>query len=358
MELTVKQKEGFDLLYKFITNDYKNPKHPNVFILDGFAGTGKSTLVSMFISAFKLKYKFAVITYTGKASQVLVKKGLPNAQTIHSYLYNCMENDKGELEYELKDKIFFNDDVVIVDESSFIYDELYADLCSRCKKIIFVGDSFQLSLNRSEILNEVDFRLDEVLRFQGAILDLATNVRVNNFVPKAEWVDWSEVAKYDILICYKNSTRQLLNLGYRRYVLGKTDYVSKGERIMFLTNTKDLYIDNDLVMNGTIIELKSTPIVRPYKDFTCFYYNNVYFHFGEKPVFIHKGYISSRKLSDYDIRVLPVCYAYAITCHKSQGSEWNNVMLLNESKDAHYTYTGITRAKNNIKVIFGVKKPL
>lgn len=357
MELTTKQKEGFDLLYKFITGKYNNKAHPGVFILDGFAGTGKSTLLSKFISTVQTSYRCAIITYTGKASQVLAKKGLPRAQTIHSYLYNCTENSKGELEYELKDRIFFNEDFVIVDESSFIDDNIYNDLCSRCKKIIFIGDSFQLSLNRTSILDVVDFRLDEVLRFQGEILDLAEKVRVNNYVPKAEWVDWSEVANYDILICYKNNTRQLLNLGYRRNILGKTGYVSKGEKIMFLTNTKDIYLGEDLIMNGTITELDADPIPRFYTNFVCFYYKNIYFHFGEKPMFIHKGQISPRKLSDFDIRVLPVTYAYAITCHKSQGSEWDNVLLVNESKDPHYTYTGITRAKDKIKVIFGVKKP-
>ena len=188
-------------------------------------------------------------------------------------------------------------------------------------------------------------------------MDLAEKVRVNNYVPKAEWVDWSEVANYDILICYKNNTRQLLNLGYRRNILGKTGYVSKGEKIMFLTNTKDIYLGEDLIMNGTITELDADPIPRFYTNFVCFYYKNIYFHFGEKPMFIHKGQISPRKLSDFDIRVLPVTYAYAITCHKSQGSEWDNVLLVNESKDPHYTYTGITRAKDKIKVIFGVKKP-
>ena len=358
MELTTKQKEGFDLLYKFIQGDYKNPKHPKTFILDGFAGTGKSTLLSKFISTVQNKYRVAVLTYTGKASQVLVKKGLPRAQTIHSYLYNCMENSKGELEYELKDEMFFSEDFVVVDESSFIDDNIYEDLCSRCRRIIFVGDSFQLSLNRTSILNEVDFRLDEVLRFEGDILNLATNVRVNNYMPKADWIDWSEVAKNDILICYKNATRQMLNLGYRKYVLNKTGYVSKGEKIMFLTNTRDLYIGEDLIMNGTIIQLECDPLPRTYKNFVCFYYKDIYFHFGEKPMYIHSGYVVPHKVSDYDIKVLPATYAYAITCHKSQGSEWNNVLLVNESRDAHYMYTGITRAKENVKVIAGVKKPL
>lgn len=356
MELTVKQKEAFNLIYNFITGEYKNPKHPKVFILDGFAGTGKSTLLSKFISTVQNRYRISVITYTGKASQVLVKKGLPGAQTIHSYLYNCVENEKGELEYTLKDPMFFEDDFVVVDESSFIGDSIYEDLCSRCKKIIFVGDSFQLSLDRSEILNEVDYKLDEVLRFQGEILDLATKVRVNNFSPKAEWINWQEASKYDTIICYKNNTRQMLNLNYRRNVLGKTGYVSKGEKIMFLSNTRDCYVEDDLVLNGTIIQLDSDPLPRFYKDFVCFVYKGIYFHFGDKPLFIHRGTIVPHKLSEYDIRVLPATYAYAITCHKSQGSEWDNVLLVNESRDVHYMYTGITRAKNNIKVIFGVKQ--
>ena len=74
-------------------------------------------------------------------------------------------------------------------------------------------------------------------------------------------------------------------------------------------------------------------------------------------MFLSKGKVVSRRFSVADIMIIPVCYAYAITCHKSQGSEWNNVLLMNESRDAHYTYTGITRAKENVKVIYGVKKP-
>lgn len=357
--LTKEQQDCVELMKCFVYGSYKNPLHDRVFILDGFAGTGKSTLVSCFLESMKNQnYSYVVLTYTGKASKVLYDKGLKEAQTIHSYIYDFTLDKYGNPKYFLRDKedIRFNVDFVVVDESSFISDKIYDDLLKVCSKIIYVGDSYQLSIERTTKLNDLDFNLTEPLRFQGYINELATKTRENNAVPSSEIISNVKLSKdYDIMICYRNTTKDSLNLAYRKYVLGKTGFLSKCEKIMFLNNSKDYTINGEPIINGLIITLKSDPRIIRKAQYTYFEYYGLYFWFGSTFLFIDPDtrWITNRYNSNY-IRVFPITYAYAITCHKAQGSEWNNVLLLTESVDPHYLYTGITRARKKITLCKGV----
>ena len=357
--LTKEQLECKELMAKFIKGKYKNPDHERVFILDGFAGTGKSTLVSQFLKEVSSRYTYNVLTYTGKASRVLFEKGLKGAQTIHSFLYDVKNDEFGNPEYFLKDinDMLFKVDVVIIDESSFISDDIYEDLLSRCKKVIFVGDSYQLSLDRSDKLSKIDYKLDTPLRFQGSICELATLVRTTNKTPDITGVaSWEDASHYDIIICYRNNTRVSLNMGYRKYILGKTGTVSSGEKIMFLNNSRDYFINGEPIINGLILTLDRDPRIITKGKYSYFEYKGIYFWFGTKFLFLNEdtGWVSER-YSRFDTRIFPVTYAYVITCHKAQGSEWDNVLLLTESTDPHYTYTGVTRAKERITLCRGIK---
>lgn len=357
--LTKDQLECKDLMIQFLKGRYKNPNHPKVFILDGFAGTGKSTLISQFLKEVGNRYAYNVLTYTGKASRVLFEKGLKGAQTIHSFLYEVETDEFGNPEYFIKDinNSIFNIDFVIVDESSFISDKIYNDLLSRCNKIIFVGDSYQLSLDRSDKLSEIDYKLDKPLRFQGVISELATSIRESEKTPEiSSFASWNDTKNYDIIICYKNVTRLNLNMGYRKYVLNKTGTISAGEKIMFLNNSKDYFINGEPIINGLILTLDKDPLIFTKGRYTYFEYKGIYFWFGTKFLYLDEdlGWVSER-YSRQDTRIFPVTYAYVITCHKAQGSEWDNVLLLTESQDPHYTYTGVTRAKNKITLCRGIK---
>lgn len=373
MELTTKQQEVMQLLEDFIEGRYVNPERPNALVVDGFAGTGKSTTVSLFLDKMSKRGKsFAVLTYTGKASQVLQEKGLDIARTIHSFLYSAQVKPDGSVEYILKDINdpyceFDDHDFIIIDESSFISDKIYQEFDENCKKIIYIGDSYQLSLERTDKLSNPDISLTEPLRFalESPIGKLANDIREQNKLPftyKYDFsVNWEEAKDYDIIICYKNATREMLNLNYRRNVLGATGYVDQGEKIMFLSNSQNEYVkDNNKlykIVNGLIITLETKPIVvREYNrgNAVVFKYKNLFFSFSDKTRYIKlkNGQFFFVKYPDNQTYLVhPVTYAYAITCHKSQGSEWNNVILMRESNDPHYLYTGVTRAKENLKLV-------
>ena len=358
--LTKAQSDCLELMKCFVYGSYKNSNHSRVFILDGFAGTGKSTLVAQFLEEMKKQnYTYVVLTYTGKASKVLFDKGLKEAQTIHSYIYDFEIDSKGNPKYFLRDEEDprFNVDFVLIDESSFISDRIYDDLMTVCNKVIFVGDSYQLSLERTDKLEQVDFKLSEPLRFQGYINDLATKTRETNKLQNESVIPSVDLSNnYDIIICYRNNTKDMLNMKYRKDVLGLDGTIKAGEKIMFLNNSKDYLINGEPIINGLILTLKYTPRTIKKAQYTYFEYNRLYFWFGSKFLFIDPNtrFITDRYNKDY-IRVFPVCYAYAITCHKAQGSEWNNVLLITESSDPHYLYTGITRAKKAITMTRGVK---
>lgn len=373
--LTDKQKEVLNLLEDFVYGRYKNPERPNVLVIDGFAGTGKSTTISIFLEDMKRRRKdYAVLTYTGKASQVLQEKGLSVARTIHSFLYDTIVEPNGTITYKLKDPFSpfceFDKDFIIVDESSFIDDKIYQELDENCRKIIYVGDSYQLSLNRTNKLENPDISLDEPLRFalESDIGKLANDIRVQNRLPwsftYSSEIDWEEASKYDIIICYRNNTRNMLNLNYRRQVLGTTGYVGKGEKIMFLSNSMQATINDrgkDLrIVNGLIITLEEKPTVirEMMGDGVIFKYKGLLFSFKENIQLckIKNGQFIYQKYQDGQTEIIhPVTYAYAITCHKAQGSEWDNVLLLRESNDPHYLYTGVTRAKENLRIVGKVK---
>lgn len=370
-DLTEKQLEVFHLLKDFISGKYINPNHPKVLVIDGFAGTGKSTVISIFLEEMKKKGKdYAVLTYTGKASQVLQEKGLDIARTIHSFLYNVIVGKDGKISYELKDPFDpycdFDKDFILVDESSFIDDKIYSELYDNCKKIIYVGDSYQLSLDRTNKLSDVDISLTEPLRFalESSIGKLANDIRMQNRLPytyKYEFkIPWERTKDFDIMICYRNNTRNMLNMNYRRNVLGTVGLVGQGEKIMFLNNSMYESIwdrgKSLRIVNGLIITLESKPLViREYGgDGVIFKYQDKLFSFGNKLKFvkIKNGQFFYIKYQDGESLVVhPVTYAYAITCHKAQGSEWDKVLFIKESGDPHYLYTGVTRAKSEIKII-------
>ena len=370
-DLTIKQKEVLQLLEDFVSGKYQNPLHPKVLNIDGFAGTGKSTVISIFLEMVKRRLEYSVLTYTGKASQVLQEKGLDSARTIHSFLYDYFIKPDGTPDYILKDPddpfCQFDNDFILIDESSFINDKIYEELYANCRKIIYVGDSYQLSLDRTTKLTDVDISLTEPLRFalDSKIGKLANDIRVQNRLPYTHTYDfsipWEELVNYDIVICYRNNTRNMINLNYRRNILGTVSYVGRGEKIMFLSNSMTDTINDrgkDLrIVNGLIITLESKPIIirEAYgKDGVIFKYKNKLFSFGEKLriVKLKNGHFFYVKYQDGEtIPVHPVTYAFAITCHKAQGSEWNNVLLIKESSDPHYLYTGATRAKESIRIV-------
>lgn len=128
MELTQKQQEGL----KLTLERYKNGER--YVVISGYAGTGKSTLVKFIISALQQEYDIdpetdvVYTSFTGKATQVLQKKGNKNVSTLHKLLYEWYPRKDGTF---FKRPISYLDfKIVVVDEVSMVPMELMTLLFS------------------------------------------------------------------------------------------------------------------------------------------------------------------------------------------------------------------------------------
>lgn len=341
---------------------YENEKH-RVFIISGFAGCGK-TYTAKGIPEMLDLMMVSFLAPTGKAARVLHD----SAQTIHSYLYMC-EQDKetGELHFLKKPRHEFFDQLLIVDEISMVNDDLMDDLRALNIPIIGLGDSAQLKPVNGDnsILDKPDIFLTKVYRNGGGILELATDLRngEDDLIKKYDSVYYRkafymDIKKYDedsIVICRFNSTRQKVNKMIRKQVYNYDSLLETGEKLMILNNDRDVGL-----FNGSIVEL-----------ITILYLNTTE-GIGEILVKRDDGFNIPIKV-DVDILLgreakpkrfrkknenkepyLDVDYAYAITCHKSQGSEYEKVFLINQGQyfDDHqnWLYTAATRAKKKLYI--------
>lgn len=342
-------------------NEPEGENQRQFFIIDGFAGTGKTTVISHFLKSLKNIF-YIVMTYTGKASVVLMDKGTPS-QTIHSYLYEPVRltfeqkqelGTKDDVIYKLKSPEEYEGDLLVIDESSFISKKLWDDLLTTRKRMIVLGDKFQLSIDGSKKF-EPDFRLTEVLRqaLDNPIISDATNIRRlrsvgRNLISKLE----HPLDYYDQILCSTNKTRKLINETYRKIILNrKSDEPEIGDRIIFLQNNRE-----DGIFNGLMDEIdEELKVFEDWKKAIIYWWEErrIFIHFGDKAFNIKVDFFRGtyRKVDGYGqdvFTVHPVDYGYCITGHKSQGSEWDKVLILKEGswlETPSFFYTCITRAR-------------
>lgn len=398
MELTEKQQLGLRIALERYLN------HEKYTIISGYAGTGKSTLVKFIISALSQyginpEEDVVFTSFTGKATQVLQKKGNKNVSTLHRLLYEFKPRSDGTFYRQAKIDLFPYK-IVVVDECSMAPKELLQQLFKHNVYIICLGDPGQLPpVNKDDdnhLLDNPHIFLDEVMRqaAESEIIQLSMKIRngepINNFcgkevqvISKAElntgMLQWA-----DQVLCATNSTRVALN-NQMRDLLGRGDMPEDGDKIICLRNYWD-YIseegENPLV-NGTIGFLRNSfesfhqlPIylgVKPERfpvvisDFITDS-NESYGHLTMDKRMILEGEptlnwkdsfkVSSARKGMYRHLVpMNFTYGYAITGHKSQGSEWNKVLVIEErfpfDKEEHqrWLYTCVTRAAEKLVLV-------
>ena len=119
-QLTLEQEDTIKYLSKFVTSI----NNRSIFILKGYAGTGKTTLISALVKSLPLLNKRSVLMApTGRASKVLSKHSKKSASTIHKKIYWIRTNKKGNTFIKLKDNTHSNT-IFIVDEASMIAENL------------------------------------------------------------------------------------------------------------------------------------------------------------------------------------------------------------------------------------------
>lgn len=392
MELTIKQQLG---LKEILQRHKKGEKYT---VISGYAGTGKSTLVKFAIAALGVEdSKVAYATYTGKAAEVLRKKGNAGACTLHKLLYDHRPLPSGGF-WRLP-KTSLDVTIVVVDEVSMVPKSMIDLLLKHKVYVIFLGDPFQLpQIDKNEenhLLEHPHVFLDEIMRqaAESEIIQLTMKIRGGeniNFTKGKEVIVLPQkelttgcLTWADQIIVATNATRQTIN-GQVREILGYQGLPQDGERMICLKNYWDDFNDNgDALVNGT------TGIVKnPFESFRripkfikndrhdlpiiqCDFYadgSNMPFESVEMDKdMITKGIpcidwrVSYQlgKLKDKygELRPKEFAFAYAITGHKSQGSEWDKVLVIEErfpfdkTEHARWLYTTCTRSCSKLVLV-------
>jgi ATP-dependent exoDNAse (exonuclease V) alpha subunit len=447
---TIKQDSFFQKIAVFITNT----NNDEIFVLKGYAGTGKTTVISTIVNNLvEINKKYILLAPTGRAAKVIANYSNKPAFTIHKKIYFPKKSSGGGVAFTMQQNKHKNT-IFIVDEASMISDvaaeskmyengSLLDDLISyiysgeNCKMIL-LGDTAQLppiNLDISPALNtdtlelnydkKVDWiELDEVMRqeLNSGILYNATNLREllkDTFITefKFKLKGFKDIIRltdgYDIqdainqaysnysiedtaFIVRSNKRANQYNEQIRTKILDKESDLSAGDYLMVVKNNYFWLKEKDeagFIANGDIIEVLE---IYSFKELYGFNFAKVKIRMVDYPNQIpfetvlildtiksespSLTYEQSNKLyeevmQDYEhlttkyakfqkvkenefFNALQVKFSYAITCHKSQGGQWNTVFIeqpyLPEGIDRDYIrwlYTAITRAKDKLYLI-------
>ncbi|MEI7485873.1 MAG: ATP-dependent RecD-like DNA helicase [Chryseobacterium sp.] len=329
----------------------------NPFIsMGGYAGTGKTTCVATIQEALKAKKrKFLVCAYTGKATNVLRNKGI-SASTIHSTIYKpikILNNDT--IEWVLKSNFELDAcEGFIIDEASMVSEEIHKDLLTYNLPILYVGDHGQLEPigGKFNLMLDPHFKLETVHRNAGEIAHFAEHLRSGlpstSFkgsnkvqIVKESAIKEKHLAQVDQIICAFNKTRISINEKVREFKKINYTYVAIDEKIICLRNKKKEGLFNG--MQGVVTKLN--------KNADKFNFVSQGVHF--KNILYDPNQWGKEK-SDFKFyqEENPFDYAYAITAHKSQGDEFDSVIVYeercNEWDHKKWCYTAASRAKHSI----------
>lgn len=357
-------KEVDNWLREWYTNRKRTKQY---FYLGGYAGTGKSTLATHFAEHIDGDVAFGA--YTGKASLVMRKKGCNDARTIHSMIYLAAQDESsGEVTFHLNRNSMLNDSkLIIIDECSMVDDDLATDLLSFKKPVLVLGDPGQLppvSGTGFFTKGKPDFMLTEIHRQakDNPIIYLATQVR-NEIMPDfgeygesrvIQKMSTTDVLEADQMLVGRNITRYEMNRKIRKLKKLDPDNPVPGDKLICLQNDKVLSI-----FNGGMFNIEQ--ILKP-KFKTNFLHMRLESQDEERPpimVKTHKSFFLD-DVEKPDWKMLKGSqqfdYGYCLTGHKSQGSQWNDVLIQDESwcfRDDRWKwlYTCMTRPSEKLTLV-------
>lgn len=447
---TIKQDAVLQQFSKFIFSEEKN----ELFLLKGYAGTGKTTIIGTLVNnLWQTKKKSVLLAPTGRAAKVITNYSGKTAFTIHKHIYFPKKEKNGGVSFILSPNKH-RDTIFIVDEASMIPDSpadsklfengsllddlmMYVYSGHKCK-LILIGDTAQLppvNLNISPALNEStldlnynkkvqQIELDEVVRqeLNSGILLNATNLReqiqtdynedfkfhLNNFSDIIRLIDgheiqeaidqtYSDVGREETAIIVRSNKRaNQYNQQIRNKILFHENELTAGDYLMVVKNNYfwvKASSDAGFIANGDIIEILEIFAI---KELYGFRFAEVNVKMVDYPKMIpfetvlildtidaqtpSLPYEDSNRLyqevmKDYEsetskykkflkvknnkyFNALQVKFSYAVTCHKSQGGQWDTIFIeqpyLPNGIDKDYLrwlYTAITRAKNKLYLI-------
>ena len=445
--------ENQSVLIHQLINFIASPEKNELFLLKGYAGTGKTSILGTLVKVLSIyKLKTRLLAPTGRAAKVLSIKSKKTAFTIHKQIYRRQPTSDGSIHLGLCPNLFKNT-LFIVDEASMIgeysmqkdgnisqrnlLDDLieYVYSGTGCK-LILLGDEGQLppvgcdnspALNKNFLnfnynnLKIIDYQLTEVLRQSNnsSILENATRLRnmidgkfpqfkieKNGDLIRLEGGELQEVLessmnKYGneetIVITRSNKWANNYNNQIRARILWYEDLLCNGDCLMVVKNNYywlDETSSAGFIANGELIIIQR--ILKREEIYGFEFYRAIvkfvdYPDIDEievilltetldtdgpnlsrdrmKELFfaIEKDYEHEKnKRKRYDLimknpyfNALQIKYAYAVTCHKSQGGQWANVFIdqgyiteeMMTSDYYRWLYTALTRATERVYLV-------
>jgi ATP-dependent exoDNAse (exonuclease V) alpha subunit len=447
---TIKQDIFLQKAAEFITNNQQD----ELFVLKGYAGTGKTTIISTIVNHLvEANKKYVLLAPTGRAAKVIANYSQKPAFTIHKRIYFPKKGSGGGMSFTLQQNKFKNT-IFIVDEASMISDapadsknyessSLLDDLIqyvytgTNCKMIL-IGDTAQLppvnmdispaldidKLGTEYFMNVQHIELDEVMRqeLDSGILYNATELREilkSNFFDTFQFKvkGFKDIVRlqdgYDIqdainhaysnysiedtaFIVRSNKRANQYNQQIRVRILWRESELAAGDFMMVVKNNYfwlEEKSEAGFIANGDILEVLEIfkiqelygfkfakvkvrmvdyPNMTPFETILLLdtvtseapsltyeesnrLYQEVMMDYADEPTQYRR--LQKVKNNPY-FNALQVKFSYAITCHKSQGGQWNTVFIeqpyLPEGIDRDYIrwlYTAVTRAKDKLYLI-------
>ncbi|WP_108867251.1 ATP-dependent DNA helicase [Aquimarina aquimarini] len=449
-EPTLKQDIVLQKLSDFVLSGSKDL----LFLLKGYAGTGKTTLIGSLVkNLWKIKLNVVLLAPTGRAAKVISNYSGRQAQTIHRNIYYPKKDKSGGMAFQLKQNKSRNT-IFIVDEASMIPDTpsdsklfengsllddlmMYVYSGHNCKAL-FIGDTAQLPPVRLEVSPALDMdnlsmgfnkevtqiELDEVVRqAEGSgILMNATRLReiiaegfygsfqfkIAGYPDVIRFFDGHEIMEAlndaysssgheeSVIILRSNKRANIYNQQIRSRILFQEEELSPGDYLMVVKNNYfwlDTKSEAGFIANGDIIKVLEIFSIKELYGFRFAVVNvNMVDYPNQKPFetvllldtltsetpslsYEESNKLYQEVLKDFEnekskykrflgvkknkfFNSLQVKFSYAITCHKSQGGQWDKVFIEQPylpdgiNKDyLRWLYTAVTRARKELYLI-------
>lgn len=432
-------------LAAFLLSDKANP----TYLLRGYAGTGKTTLVKALANTLPtIGMKYVLLAPTGRAAKVLSNYTGQNASTIHRHIYQTKTFPDSTIHFvraenKSKNTIFIIDEASMIGEQhefggKSLLDDLleYVFSGERCR-LLLIGDTAQLPPIESRESPALDydymksqfpitvatFELTEVKRqaLESGILYNATQIRqkiqenaYEYSLPIFNIGNYSDISiiapdafeellynvfsdnagNEAVVVCKSNKRANMFNQAIRSKILNIEGEIATGDRLMVVKNNYYWVDGNDVISfiaNGDMAEIRK---IKRFEELYGFRFADVELSFVDYPdqpnietkilldtlnsgsaslteeeshrlfASIEEDYmdIPNRRERYKEMRnnpwfnALQVKFAYALTCHKTQGGQWSSVFIdsafnqkdLLETEDMRWIYTALTRAQQHV----------